>query len=88
MPGAGDVACEHRVARRLELEEQLLEPELVDLVNRDEEQLVVRLGESPLGRQESPESEVGALIEATTFLPEGLAHSQPIDHIASRSRLL
>jgi len=83
-----DLACQHRVACRLELEEQLLEPELVDLMDGDEQQLVVGLGAAPLGRQQGLQSEVGAVVEPATFLPEGLAHSQPIDHIASRSRLL
>jgi hypothetical protein len=83
-----DLAREQRVAGRLELEQQLLEPELVDLMDGDEQQLVVGFSAALLGRQQSLEPEVGAVVEPATFLAEGLAHSQPIDHIASRSRLL
>jgi hypothetical protein len=42
MAGPAPSTLEHCVADRLELEQQLLEPQLVDLVDRDEEKLVVR----------------------------------------------
>ena len=42
VPGPPQVAGEHLLAGRGELVQQLLEPQLVDLVDGDEQQLVVR----------------------------------------------
>jgi hypothetical protein len=41
MPGARDVAGAHGIARGLELEDDLLEPQLIDLMHDDEQELVV-----------------------------------------------
>ena len=63
---------EHRVPRRGEVVQQLLEPQLVDLVDGDEQQLVVgrRVGLGTLARQQPVELEVGAVGQQTAFLAE------------------
>jgi hypothetical protein len=68
VPAAG----EHRVARSGRLVEQLLEPQLVDLVDRDEQQLVVggRVRLETLRGQELLDPEVAAVGQPGTLLPE------------------
>ena len=63
---------EHEVARRLKLEQKLLEPELVDLMNHDEQQLVVRrwIGFELLQRQQLRNLQVASVRETTIFLAE------------------
>ena len=59
------VACEEAVANRLELEQKLLEPELVRLVDHDEQELVVDgwVREELLEREELGELQVAAVGE-------------------------
>ena len=47
------------------------EPELVDLVGDDEEQLVVLLGQPLLEREQLRHLQVGAIAEAASGLTEG-----------------
>ena len=70
VPRPPQVAREHRVADGGELVQQLLEPQLVDLVDGDEQQLVVRrrvglevlLVEQVVDPQVGPVGEPGALL--------------------------
>jgi hypothetical protein len=64
------VPVEHRVACGAGLVQQLLEPQLVDLVDGDEQQLVVRAGLEPLRRQQLREREVGAVGQPRPVLAE------------------
>ena len=69
--------AEHRLASGLDLVQELLEPQLVDLVDRDEEQLVVRgrgavsAGLAALRVEQLGELEVGAVGQLRALLPEG-----------------
>jgi len=68
---------QHRVARRPDLVQQLLEPQLVDLVDGDEEELVVRRGRTvaaglaALGVEQLRQLEVGAVGQLGALLAEG-----------------
>jgi hypothetical protein len=64
-PGALAVAREQEIADRLELEQELLEPELVRLVDDDEQELVMHGGvrAQPLRREEIRDGEVAAVRE-------------------------
>ena len=65
------VVVEHAVADRLELEDQLLEPQLVRLVDDDEQQLVVhgRIRPQLLQRQELGDLQVRAVGEEALARP-------------------
>jgi hypothetical protein len=62
----------HRRANRLELEQQFLEPQLIDLVNDDEQQLVVgrRIRQQLLETQKLVEFQIGAVGEFPALLAE------------------
>jgi len=65
-------AARHVVADRLELEQELLEPELVDLVNRDEQQFVVSrwIGLPLLEVEEFGDLQVAPVREAAILFTE------------------
>src|SRR5680860_190570 len=64
--------CEQCVADRIDLVQQLLEPELVDLVDRDEQQLVVRrrVRLQVLGVEQLRQPEIAAVGQQGTLLAE------------------
>ena len=92
VPRALRIAGEHPVADRLQLEQQLLEPELVRLVDDDEQQLVVhgRVGPELLQRQELGDLQVGAVRQEVVGrlgqLPEPPLASRPfaVAHVRHR----
>jgi hypothetical protein len=59
------IAVEHLVAHRLQLEDQLLEPQLVRLVHHDEQELVVhrRIRTQPLERDQLGDGQILAVGE-------------------------
>src|SRR6266851_1736995 len=73
MAGEEDVAGVDPVTRGLELEQDDLEPELVNLVGDDEEQLVVLLAEALLQLQQLRYLEVGAIGELAALFSEATA---------------
>ena len=66
------VVIEHEIPDALELEQQLLEPQLVDLVHGDEQQLVVgrRLAEQVLQREQLGNLQIAAVGELAILLSE------------------
>src|SRR5258706_6790974 len=73
MPCEEDIVGVDAVSRRLELEQDDLEPELIDLVRNHEEQLVVLLAESLLQREQLRHLEIASVRKLAAFLPEATA---------------
>jgi hypothetical protein len=70
-------AGQHAVASRGQLVQALLEPQLADLVHRDEQQLVVRVGPELLLVQQLREVQVAAVGQASALLAElDVAHGR------------
>src|SRR5713226_7751177 len=65
-----DIVGRDTVPRRLQLEQDDLEPELIDLVRDDEQQLVMLLAEPLLQGKELRDLEIGAVREAPALLPK------------------
>ena len=72
VPGPPEVAGEHLLAGRRQLVQQLLEPQLVDLVDGDEQQLVVgrRVGLQVLLVEQLGDPQVGAVGQPGPLLTE------------------
>ncbi len=90
-PHPGPRAAEHRVAGRRGLVQQLLEPQLVDLVDGDEQELVVRLRHrlEVLGGQQPLELEVAAVGQPGSVLAEGdVLAAPPSRHVVAAVGLL
>ena len=73
VPGEEDVVGVNPAARSLQLEQHDFEPELVDLVGDDEQQLVVLLAEPLLQPQQLRHLEVAAVGKLAPFLAESTA---------------
>ena len=74
VPRSENVVRVHAVARRLELEQDDLEPELVRLVGDDEQELVMLLAEPLLQGQELRHFEIRAVGKLASFLSEASRH--------------
>jgi hypothetical protein len=76
------------VSDRLELEQDLLEPELVGLVDDDEQKLIVGGGlrEQALNRQKVGEPEIGAVGEFPILLAEPRAREVLVADVAPPAR--
>ena len=72
MARAGNLSLEDEISDRLEFEDELLEPQLVDLVDDDEQQFVMRrrIGQQTLGREDLGDLEVAAVGELPVLLTE------------------
>src|SRR5207302_4104798 len=68
----------HAVADGFQLLQEDLEPELVSLVDRDEEQLVVGLGQAFLEAQQLGDLQVGAIAEAAALLTDIRSHGSEL----------
>jgi hypothetical protein len=81
----GGAPRDQRIPRGPDLVQELLEPQLVDLVDRDEQQLVVRgrVGLEVLGVQELGKAQVAALGQLGSLLSE---RNERLSHGLHRSR--
>src|SRR5919204_1889279 len=76
VPDPKDLARKHAVADGLELMDQFAEPELIRLVDDDEEQLVVRLGQALLEAQQLGDLEIRAVAAPPALLTEAGPHGR------------
>jgi hypothetical protein len=78
------IAGEERVSNGFELEQRILEPQLVRLVDDDEQQLVVcrRIREEALKREQLGDPQVRAIGKLAVFLAKARARDVPVADLA------
>jgi hypothetical protein len=84
MPRPMSVPRVQSVPNRLQLEQDFLEPELIGLVDDDEQQLVVsgRIRKQPLNREQLGNPQIRAIGELAVFLPKPRARDVPFVDVA------